>query len=50
MYDLNGLDIDYLLDCCDSFGMVINLFEEIILNKELFELDCDILVLVVILN
>lgn len=50
LYDLNGLDIDYLLDCRDSFGIVIKLFNNIILNKELLEFDCDILVLVVIEN
>ncbi|MDI1795847.1 glutamate dehydrogenase, partial [Staphylococcus aureus] len=44
LHDPNGLDIDYLLDRRDSFGTVTNLFEETISNKELFELDCDILV------
>lgn len=42
--DSEGLDIDYLLDRRDSFGTVTNLFEETISNKELFELDCDILI------
>ncbi|WP_412519862.1 Glu/Leu/Phe/Val family dehydrogenase [Staphylococcus simulans] len=42
--DPEGLDIDYLLDRRDSFGTVTNLFEETISNKELFELDCDILI------
>lgn len=44
LYDSNGLDIDYLLDRRDSFGTVTNLFENTITNKELLELDCDILV------
>ncbi|WP_371925917.1 Glu/Leu/Phe/Val dehydrogenase [Halobacillus sp. A5] len=44
IYNENGLDIDYLLDRRDSFGMVTNLFEHTITNKELLEKDCDILV------
>lgn len=44
LYDPDGLDIDYLLDRRDSFGMVTNLFKDTITNKEMFELDCDILV------
>lgn len=44
LYDGAGLDIDYLLDRRDSFGTVTNLFENTITNKELLELDCDILV------
>ena len=44
LYDPNGLDIDYLLDRRDSFGTVTNLFNDTITNKELLELDCDILV------
>jgi glutamate dehydrogenase len=44
LYDPNGLDIDYLLDRRDSFGTVTTLFENTITNKELLELDCDILV------
>jgi glutamate dehydrogenase len=42
--DPNGLDIDYLLDRRDSFGTFSKLFKNTITNKELFELDCDILV------
>jgi glutamate dehydrogenase len=38
------LDIDYLLDRRDSFGTVTKLFKNTITNKELLELDCDILV------
>ncbi|MGE8204356.1 Glu/Leu/Phe/Val family dehydrogenase [Heyndrickxia sp. NPDC080065] len=44
LYDPNGLDIDYLLDRRDSFGTVTKLFDNTISNKELLELDCDILV------
>lgn len=44
LHDPDGLDIDYLLDRRDSFGTVTTLFENTITNKELFELDCDIIV------
>ncbi|MCG7346573.1 Glu/Leu/Phe/Val dehydrogenase [Sporosarcina sp. ACRSL] len=44
LHDPNGLDIDYLLDRRDSFGTVTTLFDNTITNKELLELDCDILV------
>ncbi|NGP43683.1 Glu/Leu/Phe/Val dehydrogenase [Bacillaceae bacterium SIJ1] len=44
LHDPNGLDIDYLLDRRDSFGTVTKLFNHTISNKELLELDCDILV------
>ncbi|TVP82833.1 MAG: Glu/Leu/Phe/Val dehydrogenase [Alkalicoccus sp.] len=44
LYDPEGLDIDYLLDRRDSFGTVSNLFKNTISNKELLEMDCDILV------
>ncbi|MGP7816082.1 Glu/Leu/Phe/Val family dehydrogenase [Niallia sp. 01092] len=44
LYDPKGLDIDYLLDRRDSFGTVTNLFNKTITNKELLELECDILV------
>jgi glutamate dehydrogenase len=44
LHDPDGLDIDYLLDRRDSFGTVTNLFDNTISNKELFELDCDIIV------
>ncbi|MDG4656073.1 Glu/Leu/Phe/Val dehydrogenase [Ectobacillus antri] len=44
LYDPEGLDIDYLLDRRDSFGTVTKLFENTISNKELLELECDILV------
>lgn len=44
LYDPEGLDIDYLLDRRDSFGTVTKLFKNTITNRELLELDCDILV------
>lgn len=44
LYDPDGLDIDYLLDRRDSFGTVTNLFENRISNKEMLELETDILV------
>lgn len=31
-YDFEGFDIDYLFDCCDSFGIVIKFFNDIIIN------------------
>jgi glutamate dehydrogenase len=48
--DPDGLDIDYLLDRRDSFGTFSKLFSNTISNKELFELDCDILVPAAIAN
>ena len=50
LHDPEGLDINYLLDRRDSFGTVTNLFDNTISNKELFELDCDILVPAAISN
>ncbi|MBN4908872.1 Glu/Leu/Phe/Val dehydrogenase [Staphylococcus sp. EG-SA-13] len=50
LHDAEGLDIDYLLDRRDSFGTVTNLFDDTISNKELFEIDCDILVPAAISN
>ncbi len=44
LYDPNGLDIDYLLDRRDSFGTITKIFNNTISNRELLELDCDILV------
>lgn len=44
LHDPEGLDIDYLLDRRDSFGMVTNLFDEVISNKEVLEVDCDVLI------
>ncbi|MGC4379168.1 Glu/Leu/Phe/Val dehydrogenase [Fictibacillus sp. Mic-4] len=50
LYDPDGLDIDYLLERRDSFGTVTKLFKDTITNKELLELDCDILVPAAISN
>jgi len=50
LHDPEGLDIDYLLDRRDSFGTVTTLFEKTITNKELLELECDILVPAAISN
>ncbi|MDN7247197.1 Glu/Leu/Phe/Val family dehydrogenase [Planococcus shenhongbingii] len=50
LHDPEGLDIEYLLDRRDSFGTVTTLFENTITNKELFELDCDIIVPAAISN
>lgn len=50
LHDPDGLDIEYLLDRRDSFGTVTTLFENTITNKELFELDCDIIVPAAIAN
>jgi glutamate dehydrogenase len=50
LHDADGLDIDYLLDRRDSFGTVTTLFNSTITNKELLELDCDILVPAAISN
>ncbi|ANU16768.1 Glu/Leu/Phe/Val dehydrogenase [Planococcus maritimus] len=50
LHDPEGLDIDYLLDRRDSFGTVTTLFDNTITNKQLFEIDCDILVPAAIAN
>ncbi|MFK9089990.1 Glu/Leu/Phe/Val family dehydrogenase [Bacillus salipaludis] len=50
LYDPDGLNIKYLLDRRDSFGTVTTLFEGVLTNKELLELDCDILVPAAISN
>jgi glutamate dehydrogenase len=50
VYDPDGLDIDFLLDRRDSFGTFSQLFTNTISNKELLELDCDILVPAAISN
>lgn len=44
IHDENGLDIPYLLDRRDSFGTISTLFKNTISNKEMLEIDCDILV------
>jgi glutamate dehydrogenase len=50
VYDPNGLDINYLLDRRDSFGTFSQQFTNTISNKELLELECDILVPAAISN
>ncbi|PEJ59530.1 MULTISPECIES: Glu/Leu/Phe/Val dehydrogenase [unclassified Bacillus (in: firmicutes)] len=50
LYDQNGLDIDSLLEKRDSFGTVTNQFTDVISNKELLEMPCDILVPAAISN
>ncbi|WP_088071447.1 Glu/Leu/Phe/Val family dehydrogenase [Gottfriedia luciferensis] len=44
IYDPKGLDIPYLLDNRDSFGVVSNLFKNAISNQELLEKECDVLI------
>lgn len=44
LYDENGLNIPELLERRDSFGTITKLFRNTITNRELLELDCDILV------
>ncbi|MEH7549249.1 Glu/Leu/Phe/Val family dehydrogenase [Neobacillus vireti] len=44
VYDENGLDIPYLLESRDSFGIVSNRFNSPITNQELLEKECDILI------
>jgi glutamate dehydrogenase len=44
LYDEKGLDIPYLLENRDSFGIVTNRFSDSITNQELLEKDCDILI------
>jgi len=50
LYDENGLDIPDLLERKDGYGTVTNQFENTITNKELLELECDILVPAAIQN
>lgn len=44
IYDEAGLDIPYLLERRDSFGVVTQLFADRITNQELLERPCDILI------
>ncbi len=44
IYDEVGLDIPYLLERRDSFGVVTQLFADRITNQELLERPCDILI------
>jgi glutamate dehydrogenase len=44
VYDENGLDVPYLMDSRDSFGIISNRFQNAISNQELLEKECDILI------
>jgi glutamate dehydrogenase len=44
IYDENGLDVPYLMDSRDSFGIISNRFKNAIPNQELLEKECDILI------
>jgi len=44
LYDPDGLDIPYLLDNRDSFGVVSNRFKDSLSNQELLEKECDVLI------
>jgi len=44
LYDPQGLDIPYLMENRDSFGVVTTLYNETISNQELLEKECDILI------
>ncbi|MGK3722061.1 Glu/Leu/Phe/Val family dehydrogenase [Priestia megaterium] len=44
LYDVNGLDVNYLLDNRDSFGSITHLFTNRLTNGELLLKECDILI------
>ncbi|WP_456318415.1 Glu/Leu/Phe/Val family dehydrogenase [Priestia megaterium] len=44
LYDVNGLDVNYLLDNRDSFGSITHLFTNRLTNVELLLKECDILI------
>ncbi|WP_193556998.1 Glu/Leu/Phe/Val family dehydrogenase [Salicibibacter halophilus] len=44
LYDPDGLDVDYLMDRRDSFGMVTNIFKKSISKDELLAEDCEMIV------
>ncbi|WP_410904906.1 Glu/Leu/Phe/Val family dehydrogenase [Priestia sp. SIMBA_032] len=44
LYDPHGLDIPYLMENRDSFGVVTTLYNDTISNQELLEKECDILI------
>jgi glutamate dehydrogenase len=44
LYDPQGLDIPYLMENRDSFGVVTTLYNDTISNQELLEKECDILI------
>ncbi|MFB9860329.1 Glu/Leu/Phe/Val dehydrogenase [Salinicoccus siamensis] len=50
LHDPEGLDIDYLLDRRDSFGLVTNLFDDALPGKDLFKIDCDVIIPAAIAN
>ncbi|MFD0768694.1 Glu/Leu/Phe/Val dehydrogenase [Bacillus sp. CGMCC 1.60114] len=44
IHNPDGLDVPYLLENRDSFGVVSNLFSKTISNQELLEKECDVLI------
>lgn len=44
LYNPQGLDIPYLMENRDSFGVVTTLYNDTISNQELLEKECDILI------
>ncbi|WML25187.1 Glu/Leu/Phe/Val dehydrogenase [Neobacillus sp. OS1-33] len=44
LYDETGLDIPYLLENRDSFGIISNRFNSSISNQDLLEKECDVLI------
>ncbi|ANQ63423.1 Glu/Leu/Phe/Val family dehydrogenase [Staphylococcus equorum] len=44
LHDPDGLDVDELVELKEKHGRVTHLFEGVIPNKELLEVDCDILI------
>ena len=44
LHDPDGLDVDELVELKEKHGRITHLFEGVIPNKELFEVDCDILI------
>ncbi|MED4650599.1 Glu/Leu/Phe/Val family dehydrogenase [Bacillus pseudomycoides] len=44
IYNSDGLEVPYLLENRDSFGVVSNLFSKTISNQELLEKECDVLI------
>ncbi|WP_145415438.1 Glu/Leu/Phe/Val family dehydrogenase [Staphylococcus saprophyticus] len=44
LHDSNGLDVDRLVELKEQHGRVTHLYDNVIPNEQLFEVDCDILV------
>ncbi|GMA55764.1 hypothetical protein GCM10025858_02670 [Alicyclobacillus sacchari] len=44
LYREDGLDIDELLERRDSFGTVTRLYRNVLSNRELLEMPCDVLI------